>query len=51
MMKSNYKLIHPANYTRGRLQVTTADTLERTLLPEGFVTACDNVFHAYIPDY
>ena len=27
------------------------DTLERTLLPEGFVTACDNVFHAYIPDY
>ena len=28
-----------------------ADTLERTLLPEGFVTACDNVFHAYIPDY
>ena len=50
-MKSNYKLIHPANYTRGRLQVTTADTLERTLLPEGFVTACDNIFHAYIPDY
>ena len=28
-----------------------ADTLERTLLPEGFVTAGDNVFHAYIPDY
>ena len=28
-----------------------ADTLERTLLHEGFVTAGDNVFHAYIPDY
>ena len=28
-----------------------ADTLERTLLPEGYITAADSTFHAYIPDY
>ena len=28
-----------------------ADTLERTLLPEGFITAADSTFHVFIPDY
>ncbi|MEF2643890.1 MAG: RHS repeat-associated core domain-containing protein [Paramuribaculum sp.] len=28
-----------------------ADTLERMLLPEGYITAADSTFHVFIPDY